>query len=148
MTQTAAIEPIRSLTMPDQNLDPLISAPTLASITPPPGYGGQNIPPRSISGSVASSMLTEAAGIVAGARNVTHGDKERSFTAIAAIWDAYLRKVRKDPAAPIRAQDVAAMMVLMKLSRSEQGRFVRDHAVDAAGYAAIWGEIQGEGEKA
>lgn len=95
------------------------------------------------SGAAASSMLQEAASIVAGARNTTHGDKERSFAAIASLWNAYLYEVRKDHSAPISGHDVAVLMVLMKFARSQQGQAVRDHYVDAAGYAAIAGEIAG-----
>jgi hypothetical protein len=91
------------------------------------------------SGAEAGSILTEAADIVQGARNATHGDKERSFQAIAEMWQAYL-DARKDGGI-ITAVDVAWMMTLLKIVRSVQGQFVRDHAVDAAGYAAIAGEI-------
>jgi len=93
-----------------------------------------------LSDDTAHSILTEAANIVAGARNTTHGDKERSFDAIARVWTAYLR-ARKNPEGPIRPHDVAAMMVAMKFCRAEWGEPVRDHAVDAAGYAAIAGEL-------
>lgn len=91
------------------------------------------------SGSVAGSILLEAATIVGGDRNTTHGDKERSFVVIASMWNAYLDG-RKTPG-PITARDVAACMVLLKLARSVQGTAVRDHFVDAAGYAAIMGEL-------
>ncbi len=87
----------------------------------------------------ASDILTEAATIVAGDRNATHGDTERSFQVIAALWNAYLAG-RKD-AGDITPADVASMMVLLKLARSIQGQAVRDHFVDAAGYAAIAGEL-------
>lgn len=88
----------------------------------------------------ASDILQEAAHIVAGARNETHGEKERSFDAIARVWTGYLQ-ARRDPAGPVRPHDVANMMVLMKMQRAEWGTPVRDHAVDAAGYAAIAGEL-------
>ncbi len=91
------------------------------------------------SGDVAASILTEAADIVAGARNATHGDKERSFEAIAGLWNAYLG-ARKD-GGPITARDVAWMMTCLKMARSVQGKPVRDHFVDGAGYAAIAGEV-------
>lgn len=87
----------------------------------------------------AASILEEARNIVVGARNTTHGEKERSFSLIAGLWTLYLSG-RKD-AGPISAVDVAQMMVLLKIARSVQGTFVRDHAVDAAGYSAIAGEI-------
>lgn len=88
----------------------------------------------------AGSILSEAASIVEGSRNQQHGEKERSFFAIARMWDAYL-SARKDPSSPIRAQDVAHMMSLMKKMRSEWGTPIRDHFVDDAGYSAIAGEI-------
>jgi len=91
------------------------------------------------SGGVSSSILREAASIVDGARNDTHGDKERSFDAIAGMWNAYLA-ARKSQG-PITPMDVAWMMTTLKMVRSVQGTPVRDHYVDAAGYAAIAGEI-------
>jgi hypothetical protein len=91
------------------------------------------------SGSFAHSVLAEAAGIVQGARNATHGDKERSFQAIADLWNAYM--TNRKTGGVITPRDVAAFMVLLKLGRSIQGTAVRDHFVDAAGYAAIAGEL-------
>ncbi|MGI4814415.1 MAG: DUF6378 domain-containing protein, partial [Janthinobacterium lividum] len=85
-------------------------------------------------GSTAASILTEAAEIVAGSRNTTNGHRERCFHDIANCWNAYLA-ARKD-GGPITAVDVCWMMVDPKRVRSVQGVFVRDHAVDAAGYAA------------
>jgi len=90
--------------------------------------------------SIASSILTEAATIVAGDRQTTHGDKERSFGAIASLWNAYIA-ARKAPEAALSGFDVAQMMALLKIVRSVQGKPVRDHFVDAAGYTAIAGEL-------
>lgn len=111
--------------MPDMYEDVLHAQPD--QTTPPP------------SGSVAASILREAAGIVEGARNATHGDKERSFDLIATYWTTYLiGRKQQGPLAPV---DVAQMMVLLKIARSQQGEFVRDHATDACGYSAIAGEL-------
>ena len=101
------------------------------------------VTPAPASGDVSHSILTEAARIVQGDRNATHGDKERSFRVIADLWNAYLDG-RKNPG-PISPRDVAAFMVLLKLARSVQGTAARDHFVDAAGYAGIAGELA-EGE--
>lgn len=87
----------------------------------------------------AYNILTEAANIVAGARNATHGEKERSFQVIADLWNAYLSG-RKNQG-PITPFDVAQFMVLLKIGRSIQGKPVRDHFVDAAGYSGIAGEL-------
>lgn len=91
------------------------------------------------SGTVSASILREAATIVEGARNATHGDKRESFAAIAGLWNAYLAARREGGA--ITGADVAWMMTLLKIARSVQGKPVRDHYVDAAGYAGIAAEI-------
>ena len=95
--------------------------------------------PAATSGAVAGAILREAADVVEGDRNSTHGDKERSFTLIAEFWHAYLagRKVQ----GPVSARDVAQMMVLLKVARSIQGTANRDHFFDQAGYSAIAGEL-------
>lgn len=90
----------------------------------------------------AGELLREAAEIVDGARNQTHGDKERSFRAIATLWNAYICAKSPNSSEIISAADVAAMMVLLKFARSEHGQHVLDHGIDAAGYAAIWGELR------
>ncbi len=89
---------------------------------------------------ISADILTEAASIVEGARNTSHGSKERSFVAIAAMWTAYL-EARRDSGGAIRPHDVAQMMVLLKQQRAEWGTPVRDHFVDQCGYAAIAGEL-------
>ena len=114
---------------------------TLIHWTPAPVIDPAPVEPPAPSGSVAHSILTEAAGIVQGARNATHGDKERSFAAIADLWNAYLDNRAGGQEAPISPRDVASLMVLLKLARSIQGEAVRDHFLDAAGYAAIAGEL-------
>lgn len=90
---------------------------------------------------MAGDLLREAADIVEGARNAQHGEKERSFAAIAQLWTAYLASRRVGLNAPVTPADVAWMMMMLKMCRSQHGTFIRDHAVDAAGYAAIAGEL-------
>lgn len=93
------------------------------------------------SGSTASALLTEAARIVAGPRNASHGAPERSFETIAAYWQVYLDN-RRDSDAPLRGSDVAGMMGLLKLARDQHSpQPFRDHALDTAGYAGIRGEL-------
>lgn len=94
---------------------------------------------------ISTDILHEAARIVAGDRNTTHGEKERSFTLIADLWNAYLEGRREW--SPIRPVDVAQMMVLLKVARSIQGTMQRDHFLDMAGYAAIAGELAASREK-
>jgi hypothetical protein len=94
---------------------------------------------------VAGDILREAAAIVDGPRNLTHGNKERSFALIADLWTDYLGSRGLGAQEAISAADVALMMVLLKLARSLSGTPVRDHFADMAGYAAIAGELAGEG---
>jgi hypothetical protein len=90
----------------------------------------------------AGAILRDAATIVDGARNQTHGDKERSFAAIARLWDAYLVSRPAGREGVVDGADVSAMMVLLKFARSLHGEHVADHGIDAAGYAAIWAELR------
>lgn len=108
--------------------------------------GGPPLPPDrppvpQVSGALAGDILREAAGIVEGARNTTHGEKERSFEAIAQLWNAYLATRKNPNVVGVSAVDVAWMMAIMKIARSQQGTPVRDHFLDCAGYAAIAGEL-------
>jgi Domain of unknown function (DUF6378)/Domain of unknown function (DUF1937) len=93
----------------------------------------------------AGALLLDAAEAVDGARNTTHGDKERSFQAIAAMWTAYLSQRRDGAGAPIRPHDVAHLMVLLKQQRAEWGTPVREHFLDAAGYSAVGGALASVG---
>lgn len=89
----------------------------------------------------AAKVLVEAANIVAGARNTTHGDVERSFALIAKFWTLYLEARMARAATSVTAVDVAQMMVLMKVARSIQGTPLREHFLDEAGYAALAAEL-------
>jgi hypothetical protein len=88
----------------------------------------------------AGEMLTAAAVIVDSARGRVNGQAERSFVAIATMWTAYLQS-RRDPTGPVRPNDVAQMMALLKQQRAEWGIPERDHYVDGAGYFALSGEV-------
>ena len=85
-------------------------------------------------------ILDTAKGYVTADRNATHGDPEDNFRTIAEYWEAYL--LSNDTAATeIYTYDVAAMMVLMKVSRLATSPGQEDHWVDIAGYAACGGEV-------
>ena len=88
----------------------------------------------------AVDILTTAAGLVGGERDRLHGDKHQTFTNIARLWNAYLM-IRRDAASELTAKDAAVMMMLLKAARMESGLTNPDDAVDAAGYAAIAGEL-------
>jgi Domain of unknown function (DUF6378) len=83
------------------------------------------------------TVLTEASGLVFGPRAATYGHPKSNFTAIAAMWDAYLikRGLLDEGSEGIQPRDVAMMHVLVKVAR-EAHKPTRDNLVDIAGYAA------------
>ena len=90
-------------------------------------------------------ILKKARDLVTGDRNETHGDAFQNHAEIAEFWNIYLDK-KLQPMASITAEDVALMMVLMKISRNTQGKKNNmDNFIDMCGYAAIAGEINDTG---
>ncbi len=90
-------------------------------------------------------ILKKARDLVTGDRNETHGDAFQNHAEIAEFWNIFLDKKLK-PMASITAEDVALMMVLMKISRNTQGKKNNlDNFIDMCGYAAIAGEINDTG---
>lgn len=98
------------------------------------------VPQAQVSGPVSSepeSILLEAQGLVHGDRNSAYGHPAEDFARTAGMWNGYLRDALKRP---LVEEDVAAMMIQVKLSRIRNdilgGRPVkRDSITDAAGYA-------------
>lgn len=86
-----------------------------------------------IRGEVREETLNEALAIVMHDRNSTHGDPEDNFRDIAELWTTYT-------GFKFEAHDVAAMMILVKISRIKTSPHRRDHWVDAAGYAGCGAE--------
>lgn len=72
--------------------------------------------------------LEEIEGFVCKDRMNAHGDAENNFTDIALFWTVY-------KGVQFTAQDVAAMMVLMKLSRIKSNPTHIDSWLDAGGYS-------------
>ncbi len=90
-------------------------------------------------------ILKKARDLITGDRNETHGDAFQNHAEIAEFWNIYLDK-KLQPMASITAEDVALMMVLMKISRNTQGKKNNlDNFIDMCGYAAIAGEINDTG---
>ena len=80
----------------------------------------------------AHEILTKADFIIKGHRNNMYGKPEDSFTHIAALWGDYLDR-------DISPRDVAMMMVLLKIARSQHDENYTDNYVDICGYAALAG---------
>ena len=76
-------------------------------------------------------ILEEASEVISGGRQDEYGPPEDSFKKIASLWSTHLDQ-------SITEQDVALMMVLLKVARVPDGKKAsRDTMVDIAGYAAI-----------
>jgi Domain of unknown function (DUF6378) len=72
------------------------------------------------------TVLEEAGALVdRGEREQEYGTPAESFGRIAGLWSTYLGR-------ELTAQDVAAMMILLKVAR---GLDKRDTLIDIAGYA-------------
>jgi hypothetical protein len=90
-------------------------------------------------------ILAEASRIISRDRNLSHGDAFQNHAEIAEFWNIFLDK-KLQPMASITAEDVALMMVLLKISRNTQGKKNNmDNFIDMCGYAAIAGEINDTG---
>ena len=95
-----------------------------------------------------AEILEQARKCVCGDRDEQYGSPENSFRMIAELWVAYIREkcVSHGADVDILPEDVAALMVLFKISRVATGSYSADSWVDAAGYAACGGEIGGQHE--
>lgn len=82
-----------------------------------------------------NECLDRAKTIINGERQGTYGKAENSFSVIAQMWTAYLGR-------DITSEDVANMMILMKVARNSSGVYKSDNWIDICGYAALGGEIQ------
>ena len=90
-------------------------------------------------------ILVKANQLISKTRNETHGDAFKNHAEIAEFWNIFLDK-KLQPMASITAEDVALMMVLLKVSRHTQGtKNNLDNFIDMCGYAAIAGEIDDTG---
>lgn len=78
--------------------------------------------------SARKAALEEVERYVCSDRQNAHGDAEDNFAHTAQLWSAYLGQ-------PIDPLNVAAMMVLFKMSRQRACPTFRDNWIDAAGYA-------------
>ena len=80
------------------------------------------------------TIITQAAAIVEGARQLNYGSPEDNFARIAALWEAYLLNRKEQKLFIIDAHDVAMMMVLMKIARLMNTPDHWDSIKDGIGY--------------
>jgi hypothetical protein len=81
-----------------------------------------------------TEILETACEYVTKDRAATHGDAEDSFAALAAVWSARI-------GVPLRADQVAIMLIDLKAVRAWENPAHADNWVDIAGYGACGGEI-------
>lgn len=83
-----------------------------------------------------TNILREAEKIIYGDREKTYGSPSKNLSTIAKMWNAYLQSLNKAPD-QLDAQDVAIMMVLLKVARLGNTPGHRDSLVDSCGYMAL-----------
>jgi hypothetical protein len=87
-----------------------------------------------------TEILEKAKKLVSDDREKTHGNKIINHENIARLWSGYIQNKTK-LTINILPEDVANMMVLLKVARTQLGNHNPDDFVDACGYSAIAGEI-------
>lgn len=85
-------------------------------------------------------ILTEAHGIIYGDRERTYGNPARNLQAIAELWMVFIAQ-KHGVGLSLFAEDVAMMMVLMKVARLMNDPRHRDSLCDIAGYAGLVDKI-------
>jgi hypothetical protein len=82
----------------------------------------------------AVELLEQVINLVGGDRAAQHGDKFENHQNIAALWNAFLdNRVARE----LQASEIALMIALLKIARTQTGAFNADDFLDLAGYAAV-----------
>lgn len=87
------------------------------------------------------ALLEEAIKITSQDRNAAYGNPEDNFQNIANYWNTYLGQAKQINSV-ITSQDVAHMMILMKMARLACNRGHYDSLLDIEGYAACARDCQ------
>ena len=87
-----------------------------------------------------TEILENTKKLVSESRHDKHGDKIINHENISRLWTSYLQNKFKLNLV-LLPEDVACLMTLLKLARTQAGKFNLDDYIDACGYAAIAGEI-------
>jgi hypothetical protein len=90
------------------------------------------------------SILEEAQEIIYGDREKTYGNPRKNLAAIASLWEMYLyhKGLLLENSEELRPEDVALMMMLLKVARMINDPTHRDSLVDLAGYAGLIERVQ------
>ena len=87
-----------------------------------------------------TDILKKTEKLVNDSRAKTHGDKVANHENIARLWSSYLQNKTKLMIV-LTPEDVAQLMTLLKIARSQAGEHNIDDYVDGCGYQAISGHI-------
>ena len=93
----------------------------------------------------SSEILKKTEKLVSVDRAHKHGDKVINHENIARLWTSYLQNKFKLNLQML-PEDVANLMSLLKIARTQAGSFNVDDYIDACGYLAISGEIRNKRE--
>jgi hypothetical protein len=81
-----------------------------------------------------ANELLQSASDTINVRNHTHGDIKDNLRRTGMLLSAYLE-------IPIHDYQVAVIMQLVKISRTQESPYLLDHWIDLLGYGAIAGEL-------
>ena len=87
-----------------------------------------------------TKILEQTKKLVSTDREDKHGDKVQNHENIARLWSGFIQNKTKLNI-QLLPEDVANMMALLKIARTQAGHHNIDDYVDACGYSAIAGEI-------
>ena len=87
------------------------------------------------------TIAEDALRIINGERQDRYGNPENTFKVIGDLWGAYLRALEPSMP-PILPEDVANMMVLLKMARIVCGMYSMDNDVDLIGYAMLGADMR------
>lgn len=88
-------------------------------------------------------MLIQAYNLISGQRQQDYGDKLQNFSQIAMLVQGYLSpKLQPDKA--ITPEDIAMIMVCVKMARLSKSPDHEDSILDVAGYAGCYSILQNE----
>ena len=87
-----------------------------------------------------TEILQKTEKLVNDSRAKTHGDKIKNHENIARLWSSYLQN-KTQLNIILSPEDVAQLMTLLKIARSQAGEHNIDDYIDGVGYQAIAGEI-------
>ena len=88
----------------------------------------------------STKILEQTKKLVSKDREEKHGDKVINHENISRLWTGYIQNKTKLNII-ILPEDVANLMTLLKIARTQLGKFNPDDFIDMCGYSAIAGEI-------